>query len=162
MTRTAEHFRRDALDIWQAGLAAVRSDALVRENVRVSDGRLTIGETTIELDKIRHIEVVGAGKAGAGMSAGLEAALGESLMAEKQLSGWVHVPADCVRPLERIHLHAARPAGVNEPTQAGVDGAEEILRRVAALKKDDLCIALISGGGSALLPCPADGITPVD
>lgn len=162
MAQTDEHLRRDALDIWQAGLAAVRSDALVRENVRVSDGRLTIGQTVIELDQVRHIEVVGAGKAGAGMSAGLETALGESLIAEKHLGGWVHVPADCVRPLESIHVHAARPAGVNEPTQAGVDGALEILRRVAALEKDDLCIALISGGGSALLPCPAEGITLAD
>jgi len=162
MTRTGDHLRDDALNIWQTGLAAVRSDALVRENVRVSDGRLTIGDAVIELDKVRHIEVVGAGKAGAGMSAGLEAALGEPLMAQKQLSGWVHVPEDCVRPLKRIQLHAARPAGVNEPTQAGVDGAEEMLRRVAALDNDDLCIALVSGGGSALLPCPAEGITLAD
>ena len=162
MTRTGEHLRRDALDIWQAGLAAVRSDVLVRENVHVTNGQLQIGDASIDLDQIRHIEVVGAGKAGAGMSAGLEAALGEPLMAQKHLSGWVHVPADCVRPLTRIHLHAARPASVNEPTQAGVDGAEEILRRVAALETEDLCIALISGGGSALLPCPAEGITLAD
>jgi hydroxypyruvate reductase len=56
-------------------------------------------------------------------------------------------------------LHAARPAGVNEPTAAGVSGAEEILRLVSSLAENDLCIALISGGGSALLPCPVDGVT---
>ena len=49
-------------------------------------------------------------------------------MHDKQLSGWVNVPDDCVRPLARIHLHAARPAGVNEPTAAGVEGSREMLR----------------------------------
>ena len=83
-------------------------------------------------------------------------------MDEKQLSGWVHVPDDCVRTLSRIELHGPRPAGVNEPTQAGVDGSQKMMQLVSALGPDDLCIALISGGGSALLPYPIDGITLAD
>ena len=66
------------------------------------------------------------------MAAGLEAALAGSPLADR-MSGWVNVPADCVRPLQRIHLHAARAPGVNEPTAAGVAGANEILRRVRQL-----------------------------
>jgi glycerate 2-kinase len=85
--------------------------------------------------------------------------LGEDLMRRKQLTGWVNVPADCVRPLSRIHLHPARPAGVNEPTEAGVRGAEEILRLVSSLEAADLCLCLLSGGGSALLPAPCEGIS---
>ena len=73
---------------------------------------------------------------------------------EKHLAGWVNVPADCVRPLRRIKLARGPPAGLNEPTPAGVAGSEEILRQVAALHSDDLCLCLISGGGSALLPAP--------
>jgi glycerate 2-kinase len=160
--RTPQQMRNDALAIWQAGLEAVRSDRLVRENVRVESDRLAISGETIELANIGRILVVGAGKAGAGMAAGLEAALGTRLMADKQLTGWIHVPADCVRPLGRIHLHAARDAGVNEPTPQGVEGSQEMLRKVAALAPDDLCIALVSGGGSALLPLPIDGITLAD
>jgi hydroxypyruvate reductase len=106
-----------------------------------------------------RIAVVGAGKAGAGMAAALEEALGPRLCANKEVSGWVNVPADCVRSLARIHLHAARPAGVNEPTAEGVAGAEEILRIVGSLASTDLCFALISGGGSALLPAPVEGIS---
>ncbi len=75
------------------------------------------------------------------------------------MTGWINVPADCVRKLTRISLHAGRPAGVNEPTAAGVWGSTEILRLVRQLGPDDLGIALISGGGSALLPLPIDGIT---
>ena len=96
------------------------------------------------------------------MAAGLEEALGEPLMAQKELTGWLNVPADCARPLSRIHLNAARPAGVNEPTAAGVEGTARILQMTQSLGPADLCLCLLSGGGSALLPAPAEGITLAD
>ena len=46
------------------------------QNVRVRDGQLEIGDERLALDAIGRIVVVGAGKAGAGMAAGLEQALG--------------------------------------------------------------------------------------
>ena len=148
----------DALAIWQAGVDAVRSDELVRRFVHVRDRQLTIGPHRWPLDTIRQIEIVGAGKAGAGMAAGLEQALGPEVLSEKNVNGWINVPADCVRPLSRIQLHAARPAACNEPAPEGVVGSAEILRRVQSLHPHDLCICLISGGGSALLPAPRPGI----
>ena len=161
MTRGLEQLRRDALQIC-AGVAAVDSERLVCENVRVEGNQLHIGDDLLDLAGIRRIVAVGAGKAGAGMAAGLEAAFGSKLLAEKQVTGWLNVPADCVRTLSKIHLHAARPAGLNEPTAEGVAGSEQILQLVASLEPSDLCIALISGGGSALLPAPCAGITLAD
>src|SRR5262245_2053375 len=160
--KTASQLRDDALAIWHAGLVAVRSDRLVRDNLRVQGDRLVIGPEELPLAKIRRIAVVGAGKAGAGMAAGVEQALGPRLLEEKQVTGWVNVPADCVRPLAKIQLHAARPAGVNEPTAEGVFGAEKILEIVGSLGPDDLCLCLVSGGGSALLPAPVPGISLAD
>lgn len=145
--------------IWLAGVEAVRSDRLVQGQVRVDGHWLEIAERRFDLTAIRRIVVVGAGKAGAGMAAGFEAALGPRLLVEKQVSGWINVPADCVRPLARIHLHAARAAGVNEPSPEGVAGSEQIMRLVESLSADDLCVTLISGGGSALLPLPMNEIT---
>src|SRR6185436_10936500 len=162
MSRSAEQLREDALAIWQAGVEAVRSDRLVREFVQVAGNQLLVGDEPIDLPSIRRIAVVGAGKAGAGMAAGMEEALGEPLMATKELTGWINVPADCTRKLSRINLHPARPAGVNEPTADGVYGAEWILDAVAALGSDDLCICLLSGGGSALLPAPIEGVSLAD
>src|SRR5262245_34580904 len=167
MSNLKTDLREHALRIWMAGLEAVRSERLMKEHVRV-DGRVLVvtsfagEELTIDLGGIRRIAVVGAGKAGAGMAVALEEILGPERAAEKQLTGCVNVPEDCVRPLKRIRLHAARPAGVNEPTEDGVAGANEILRIVSSLGPDDLCIALISGGGSALLPAPIEGITLAD
>jgi glycerate 2-kinase len=154
--------RDDALSIWQAAVAAVAPERLINEYIAVEGRQLVVDGEPIDLDQIGRIVVVGAGKAGAGMAAALENILGESLLAEKQVTGWVNVPADCVRPLQAIKLHAARPAGLNEPTVEGVIGTERILEHVASLGPDDLCIALLSGGGSALLPAPEAGITLAD
>lgn len=157
-----DRLRADALAIWRAGVAAVRSDRLVRENVAIDGDELWICEERLPLNSLGRIVVVGAGKAGAGMAAGLEEALGDRLLESDRVTGWVNVPEDCVRPLRKITLHGARPAGLNEPTEAGVRGANEILRRVESLEERDLVLCLISGGGSALLPAPVEGISLED
>lgn len=121
-----------------------------------------LGDETVDLDQVGRIVVVGAGKAGAGMAEAVEAVLGPELLEAKKATGWVNVPEGCEKPLQRIHLHPARPAGVNEPTEAGAEGAEKILSLVEELGPEDLCLCLISGGGSALTPAPATGITLAD
>lgn len=149
--------RDDARSIWQAAVDAVDSTRLVQQAIRVSNQTLTIGGQTIDLSAVGRIVVVGAGKAGAGMAAGVEATLGPALL--DRVSGHVNVPADCVRKLKRITLHAARPAEVNEPTEQAVAGTQAILDLVANLSPNDLCLVLISGGGSALLVSPTPGVT---
>ena len=162
MMRPSDKLRADALRIWQAGVEAVRSQRLVGQALRVDGRTLRIADESLDLAGIGRIVVVGAGKAGAGMAAAVEDALGPQLLDDKQVTGWVNVPEDCVRPLARIHLHGARPPGVNEPTPAGAAGAVKILKLVEALGPDDLCLCLISGGGSALLPAPVEGIALED
>lgn len=158
----ALRLRNDALAIWNAGVLAVRSDRLVRQALRVERHWLRVGDETLDLRSIERIAVVGAGKAGAGMAAAVEESLGPRLLHEKRVTGWVHVPEECVRRLSHIHLHPARPAGVNEPTEAGVAGSLNMLALVASLGPRDVCLALWSGGGSALLPAPVEGITLAD
>ena len=126
--------------IWEAGVRAVDSARLVDHAIRLTPQSLDISELSIPLADLKRIEIVGAGKAGAGMAAGAESALAGL---KTPMAGWVNVPADCVRPLKSVHLHPARPSGLNEPTAAGVSGSEEILRRVSQL-----------GSGESLLPCP--------
>ncbi len=153
--------QNDAVSIWKAAVDAVRSDKLVEQNVECSGDRLTVCGHGFSLSEIRRIEVVGCGKAGAGMARAISRGL-EPATQQCEVAGWVNVPADCVEHVPWITLHAARPAGINEPTIEGVEGTKEILSRVQSLGPSDLCIVLISGGGSALLPAPVPEISLAD
>ena len=135
-----------AAAIWQAAIAAVRPEHL-------------LADLALPLDEIDRIVVVGGGKAAAGMAAGIEAALGSAGLARHDVRGLVSVPEGCGRRLARIDVRETRPAGVNLPTPAAVAATEEMLALVSHLGPRDGVIALITGGGSALLAAPRPGIT---
>lgn len=104
--------------------------------------------------------VIGAGKAGGAMAQAVEALW----PADAPLSGLVvtrygHTPPRPPGVPARIEVvEAAHPV----PDAAGLAAAERILQRVQGLTADDLVLCLISGGGSALLTLPADGLTLAD
>jgi hydroxypyruvate reductase/glycerate 2-kinase len=141
--------REHATAIWQAAVDAVRPEPLVRAAV----------ESDRAIREAPRVIVVGAGKAGPGMAAGLEAALADRL---DRVEGLVNVPAGMTADLKRIRLHAARPQGVNEPRPEGVAGAEEMLHLLRSAGPEDVAVCLLSGGGSALLPAPAEGVSLED
>jgi glycerate 2-kinase len=147
--------REHALLIWQAALDAVKPEDLVHRFFTTAAGIALTGELT----QASRIVVVGAGKAGAAMSRGLEACLPQFL---DRISGVVNVPANAVEPFRKIVLHAARPAACNQPTVGGVVGAERILDLVGAVTSEDVVICLFSGGGSALLPAPVPSVGLAD
>src|SRR5262245_35907689 len=140
--------RDHALAIWQAAVAAARPDDLLR--IALSEPALRAA-----IEQARRLSVVGGGKAGAAMSAAVESLLAGRL---EHIEGIVNVPAEVVRPLQRIRLHAARPAGANQPTVEGVAGTREILRLVRSAGPEDVVLCVLSGGGSALLPAPVAGV----
>ena len=153
--------RDDLVSIWRAGVEAVRAPQLMRTAVQADAHQLTVCGECWSWSDLGRIVVVGAGKAGAGMAGALEEILGPQIV-DQRVTGWVNVPADCVRSLRRITLHPGRPAGVNEPTPEGFYGTERILELAQALRPQDLCLVLLSGGGSALLPAPVPGISLSD
>ncbi len=153
--------REDAIAIWTAGVNAVRAEQLMAENIHVKKNRLHILGEEIPIGRTSRLAVVGAGKAGTGMAHGFEQALGEAWPANRR-TGWVNVPDDCIEPTNWIVLHPARPAGLNEPTEQGIIGTQKILRIVQSLEAEDLCVVLLSGGGSALLTAPIPGVTLED
>lgn len=161
MPRSPEQLREDLLAIWNAGVDGVRVEPLVRNAVSLENGVLRIGEDRFPLAGIGRIVVLGGGKASGAMAETLEDIL-EPLFGEKELLGWVNIPEDGPGQTKKIRLFPARPPCVNEPTEAGVTGTAEILRLAESLEPDDLCLCLISGGGSALLPAPISGISLAD
>ncbi|MDP3605047.1 MAG: glycerate kinase [Polaromonas sp.] len=104
--------------------------------------------------------VIGAGKAGGSMAQAVEALW----PADAPLEGLVvtryhHIPPRPADLPQRIEIvEAAHPV----PDAAGLQAAERILQMVQGLTRDDLVLCLISGGGSALLILPAEGLSLED
>ncbi|MEY8118039.1 glycerate kinase [Falsihalocynthiibacter sp. BN13B15] len=96
-----------------------------------------------------RVVVVGAGKASARMAQAVEAQWGPC-------EGLVIVPHGASLPCEGIEIVEARHP---VPDAAGVDAARRILVLVEELGPEDLALCLISGGGSALMSAPANGLT---
>jgi glycerate 2-kinase len=104
--------------------------------------------------------VLGAGKAGGAMAHAVEALWPQ----DAPLSGLVvtryhHIPPRPPGLAQRIEVvEAAHPV----PDAAGLDAAQRILALTQGLTEDDLVLCLISGGGSALLTLPCEGLTLED
>jgi hydroxypyruvate reductase len=130
----------------------------------VDGGRITFdgAPPPIDLDAVDRVVVVGAGKAAAGLAAGVIAALGPQRLARHCVTGLVSVPAGCVLDAGPVEVRATRPAGANLPTADVVAATREMRGLVAGLGPRDLAIAVITGGGSALLAEPRDGFTLAD
>ncbi|MBL8360230.1 MAG: glycerate kinase [Rubrivivax sp.] len=104
--------------------------------------------------------VIGAGKAGGAMAAAVDAAWPRNApLAGLVLTRYGHVPEAYRTSGGRIEVvEGAHPV----PDAAGAAAARRIAALVKALTKDDLVLALVSGGGSALLAMPAEGLTLAD
>ena len=97
--------------------------------------------------------IIGAGKASGAMAKALEDTW------DGPLEGVVVTRYGYRLPTERLEVvEAAHPV----PDAAGREAAQRIFKAVQGLTEDDLVLALISGGGSALLAAPADGISLED
>lgn len=100
-----------------------------------------------------RLVVVGAGKASAAMARAVEQHW------PGRLEGLVVTRYGYALPCERIEIvEAAHPV----PDASGLDAAARMLQLVRGLGADDTVLCLISGGGSALLPLPLEGITLAD
>ncbi len=105
-----------------------------------------------------RVVIIGGGKAGAGMAAGLVDVFGAAGLGSDRVMGLVSVPEGCGRPVAGIEIRETRPAAENLPTPMAVSATQEMLDLVGTLAADDLAVAIISGGGSALLAAPREGV----
>ncbi len=146
--------RRDAMRIFRAALAAADPRRAMLRHVRVDGDVLVCDRKRYRLDRFRRVFVVGAGKAGAPMAAALETLLGRRIT-----GGLVNVKYGHTARLRRVKLNEC---GHPVPDENGLRGAGEIARMAQDAGEDDLLLCVISGGASALLPLPAEGLTLAD
>ena len=151
MKQKLKQMRKHALQIFEAGLQAVDPVAAINHYVTVSDSVLSIGEQQFKLKDYDRILIIGAGKAVAPMAKTMEDHLGNRIAA-----GVIVTKDEHGLPLKKVKVcEASHPV----PDARGVAGTEEILALVKKAGERDLIICLISGGGSALLIAPVEGIS---
>lgn len=120
--------------------------------VAAADPERTIRTFLPQRPKGRTI-VIGAGKGSAQMARAFEKAW------KGPINGLVVTRYGYGRACEHIEIiEAAHPV----PDAAGLEASQRLLEKVSGLNQDDLVVALISGGGSALLPSPAGNLTLAD
>jgi glycerate-2-kinase len=148
--------RGDAITVLEAALNSVDPYKAVLNNLKIVDGKLRVGNFEASLDDLRKIVVIGGGKAGGAMAEAVESVLGD------------RVSGGCVNVLQgtefRYNLKKIRLQGASHPipNNDGVRGVAEMLMLISSMREKDLVICLISGGGSALMPYPAEGISLKD
>jgi hydroxypyruvate reductase len=160
-----------ALDCLAAGIAAARPDRLIPNAVSVRDGVLRIeGAQTgtgdgradavgeYDLADYDRVLLLGAGKASAEVAAALARVLESS---DHGIAEGVIVTED---PAERPSTAGVEvlPGDHPVPSDRGVESARRVLDLAERAGPDDLVLAAITGGGSALLAAPAEPITPDD
>jgi len=147
--------RSDVARIWAAALRAVDPAAAVRRFVKREGSSLLVGRQCLDLDRVRRVWALGAGKAAAPMAGALERILGDRLAGGLVVTRYGHG-----LPLRRLELIEA---GHPLPDVNSVAAATRIMRLAESeITPQDLVFWLLSGGGSALLAAPAPGITLTD
>ena len=136
----------------RAGIDAAHPEAVLREVITVDEHRLTIEDQTYDLDSYEEILVLGGGNAAGTVASHLAGRLGG------HLTGGIVVtddpaPADPIETVVGTH-----PV----PSDANVEGARRVLERAREAGAETLALVAITGGGSALLSVPADGVPLAD
>ncbi len=123
----------------------------VERHLRVEGETLLVDGIPYPLKGTGEVRVVGMGKASAVMAKPLTELLGDRISGGIIIVKYGHrYPLSGIRVVE---------AGHPVPDEAGLRGTEEIIQLLANTKPEDLVFCLISGGGSALSPAPADGLS---
>lgn len=149
---------RLALAAIEAAIDSVKPEVLVKHAVRFVDGNsLEVRDINGYVSKVKfnQVYVVGAGKAAGGMADALC-----SILKKRIAKGAITVPHGT--KIKNDNIITVTEAAHPVPDRSGVIGTERILKVLEQAKQDDLVLVLISGGGSALMPMPAPGLSLSD
>ncbi len=143
--------RETVTRLFDAAVTAVDPDRAVREALSLCDGAIVVSDKRIEV--ANRIHIVAIGKAAVAMTRGALKALGGVKLSGDVITKDGHADGSLPASL-RVH-----EAGHPIPDDRGVRATSEMLRALETLENDAAVLALISGGGSALLEAPREGLS---
>jgi len=151
-----EDMKGMAMKIFSKAISAVDPSKKLKDIVWIEGNRLLIkteedSEKIFNLEAFRNTFLTGTGKASASMASAMEQIFGERITQGIITTKYGHL----LSLKKTTILEAGHPI----PDQRGLEGAKKIQNLLRESGPQDLVIFLLSGGGSALLPLPVDGIT---
>ena len=147
--------RKIVLDITERTLQRLDAYRRIKSIMRLEGDILYIGSRQWDLSRKRHVYLLGAGKACNHMAMAVDEILGEKLTRGIAIVK-IAEDTDVFRKTEVF------VGGHPLPNAEGLRACKEILAIVDAAGPDDLFIGVVSGGSSALMSCPIDGISLED
>lgn len=150
--------RQRILPVLEAALHAVDPGPAVSRSVQRAGSRLAVSDAVYDLDQCEHVYLLGFGKAVVAMGLAAAAALGERLAGGALLTKHGHAAGAEALPASVAVMEAGHPV----PDAAGVAAAQRIAALAQQATARDLVLCLVSGGGSALLTLPAEGLALPD
>jgi len=153
--------RKDALSIFQQGIAAADPYQAIKNCLTLSDNKIEIALdlndcTQKRIGQWSKVYIIAFGKAACGMAQAAVDIIPAHLTAEKPI---VITNIENIQHLKNIDVLGT---GHPIPDTAGIDAAKRVVDQLKNTKTGELVLTLISGGGSALLPYPATGISLKD
>lgn len=147
--------RKIVLDITDKTLQKLDSYNRIKSIAHLDGDILCIGVKSWDLSKKRNVYLVGAGKACNAMAMAIDEILGDRLTKGIAI---VKVSEDT----DVFHKTDVYVGGHPLPNETGYLASKKILELVNNAGPDDLFIGVISGGSSALMSCPLEGVSLQD
>lgn len=146
--------------ILSAALQAVEPAHAVRRHLARRGEVLLAAGRTYDLRRLRHLWLIGAGKAAVPMAWAVAEVLGEDLSGGLIITKYGH--GGPLAASLRARGVVTHEAGHPLPDAHGVAATHTLLEHLATCNDQDLVLLVLSGGGSALLTAPAEGISLED
>lgn len=144
--------RKTVTQIYNHALEAVKADTIIRNNISLDKKNITICNTAYPLKKMKKLYLFSVGKAGLGMAKAAEKILGSLIQGGVAIS---HQEGQC----HFLEHHSSTHPLVS---QKSIEGADKLIKAMEAMGKDDFFIFCLSGGASAMIEKPIEGISLED
>ncbi|MHA1626180.1 MAG: glycerate kinase type-2 family protein [Promethearchaeota archaeon] len=157
LSEIESNLRKISLDCLEKAIQSVMPRKLIEKSVKVMNNTLYIKDDAYPLGDFDSIYIIGGGKASADMFFSLEKLFLK--IPNIQYQGIINVPQNQdISIYESINNVKINSASHPIPNQSGFEGTRKMMQLIDKSTSNDLIICLISGGGSALLPLPREGI----
>lgn len=147
--------RRIVLDVAEGALDRLNAENRIRSIMHREGSVVTIGKKQWDLSKKRRVYLIGAGKACNAMAMAVEDILGDYLT-----DGIAIVKI--AEESDRFRRTRVYVGGHPMPNETGLQASREILKLIDGACAEDLFFCVMSGGSSALMSCPVEGLTLQD